>query len=247
MRRQLRRDGGVAAPLATLYDRPTAAFVPVAPAQRRAIREALVPAAQRERLDRGRLKVVVSSTSWTPDEDFSILLDALVAYAAARAAATPPDLPELCVVITGKGPLKADYLARIAALRDAGRLAGVSVQTPWFPSVADYVRALGAADLGVSLHTSSSGVDLPMKVVDMLGAGLPVVGWGRYEAWGELVREGVNGRGFGSSEELAALLVELMGDDGALKPLQQGALREGRRRWEEEWDECAGRMLGIVK
>ena len=39
----------------------------------------------------------------------------------------------------------------------------------------DYPLALAVSDIGLSSHASSSKFDLPMRVVDMLGAGLPVL------------------------------------------------------------------------
>lgn len=186
---------------------------------------------------------VVSSTSWTPDEDFSVLLDALVAYSAS--ATNQTHLPKILAIITGKGPQKEHYLSRIRALNQEKRLLNVVVLTAWL-SAEDYASLLGSADLGISLHTSSSGVDLPMKVVDMFGTGLPVAGWSKFEAWPELVTEGVNGRGFGSAEELTRILEELFAGKGEeLERLRQGVLEEGKRRWDDEWMPVAGRLFEL--
>ena len=61
--------------------------------------------------------------------------------------------------------------------------------------------------MGVCLHTSSSGFDLPMKVVDMFSAGLPCLAIGDYPSLPELVKDKENGRIFHNYEELAVQIV----------------------------------------
>lgn len=227
-----------------LHDRPPKHFQPLSPAQRSAFLHRLPETTQyAPELEKGTWRLVVSSTSWTPDEDFSILLDSLVAYAASTSTNT--HLPKILAIITGKGPQKQAYLDRIRRLTQEGKLPNVVLTTAWLSSE-DYASLLGSADLGISLHTSSSGVDLPMKVVDMFGAGLPVAGWSRFEAWPELVTEGVNGRGFGSAEELTRILEGMfVGKGGELERLRQGVLEEGKRRWDDEWRPVAGRLFEL--
>jgi beta-1,4-mannosyltransferase len=188
----------------------------------------------------GRPALVVSSTSWTPDEDFGLLLEAAQRYDQRRAGAggAGSGLPHLLVLITGRGPQREAYLRRIRGMA----LAGVTFCSVWLEAE-DYPRLLAAADLGVCLHTSSSGLDLPMKVVDMFGCALPVCAV-RYACIGELVKERVNGLLFEGPEQLAEQLEELLQGfparaPAALQALQQGVRREQELRWDANWEAVA--------
>ncbi|KAG2482357.1 hypothetical protein HYH03_018707 [Edaphochlamys debaryana] len=198
-----------------------------------------------QRVDRPA--VVVSSTSWTPDEDFSILLDAAVRYDELASAGPGPGsaaLPELLLLITGKGPQKEMYLAKIAAMS----FSKVAIRALWLES-ADYPLLLGAADVGVCLHASSSGLDLPMKVVDMYGSGLPVCALS-YSCIGELVSDGETGLLFSSAEQLAQQLAGLLAGFPAAPSAQLQALqasvaaKEQGLRWNENWKRVAAPVLG---
>ena len=59
-----------------------------------------------------RPALLVSSTSWTPDEDFSILLEALDTYD--RVARVDAELPKVLVIVTGKGPDREKYMREVA-------------------------------------------------------------------------------------------------------------------------------------
>lgn len=247
MVRVLRDDFAITTPILPLHDRPRSDFRLLTEPQRVSFIERLSETKPYvTEIANGKLKLLVSSTSWTPDEDFSVLLDALVEYSK-LAMHSHPHLPKILAIITGKGPQKAVFEEKIQQLEAEDKLEMAVIKTAWL-SFDDYTSLLGAADLGISLHMSSSGVDLPMKVVDMFGAGLPVVGWSNFEAWSELVIEGINGKGFVSAADLEAILVDLFGGNEAqLRTLREGAINERKRRWDDEWDPLAGKLLGLCQ
>ncbi|EGS21664.1 uncharacterized protein CTHT_0035300 [Thermochaetoides thermophila DSM 1495] len=247
----------ISQPMLVVHDRPAAIFQPLLSntplSTKEEILSRVVPDSEKPLIPSiitGKTRLIVSSTSWTPDEDFSLLLDALLRYAAATTTSRqidPPTPPPLLAIITGKGPQKAHYVSRIADLTREGRLPNVRVATAFLP-FEDYAALLAVADLGVCLHRSSSGVDLPMKVVDMFGAGLPVAAYCGYESFSELVKDGENGEGFETADELAEILKRLLSENGSaqLEKLRKGAVIEGSRRWDEEWDSKVGMVLGLV-
>lgn len=238
-------------PIFTLHDRPAEVFQPIASTKARQdflshLKETKDVA---DSIIAGTTRLIVSSTSWTPDEDFGLLLDALVAYAHPEEAVTENGVgrPPILAIITGKGPQKAEYEEKIKNLRLEGKLPGITILTAWL-STREYATLLSCADLGVCLHKSSSGVDLPMKVVDMFGSGLPVAAYSAYESFGELIKEGENGCGFETATELAEVLIRLLSESGKeeLKTLKAGAIKEGSLRWDEEWDRVVGRIVGVI-
>jgi len=181
-----------------------------------------------------RPAVIVTSSSWTADEDFALLLDAMIACETAleRREATNR-LPGLFFLMTGDGPQRAHWEQRFAACA----FRHVRTRTVWIDA-ADYPRLLGAADLGVSLHRSASGVDLPMKIADMFGAGLPVCALDYGPVLSELVRQGENGELFSTGQELAERIgTMLAGFPGGnrLERLRAGVERHAGESWAEGW------------
>jgi beta-1,4-mannosyltransferase len=98
---------------------------------------------------------------------------------------------------------------------------------------------VGSADLGLCLHRSSSGLDIPIKIADMFGAGVPVFAIDYGASLAERVRHGQNGLLFSNGRQLAELLFDLFerfpGESSQLDRLRAGARRSARPTWEEGW------------
>ena len=156
--------------------------------------------------------VMISSTSWTPDEDFSILLDSFIKTEEMILESIEDKgqknlmnvdkekIKKVLFLITGRGPLRDSFMKKVSE----AKLKYFDVKSIWLESD-DYPKLLSLVDLGISLHYSSSGIDLPMKVVDMFSGCLPVASI-YYDTIVELVEENKNGFLFKNDKELCKIL-----------------------------------------
>jgi beta-1,4-mannosyltransferase len=218
-----------------LYDRPASVFTPLDRTERERFRQALF----------GRLGVrlgvnalIVCPTSWTEDEDFDLVVEAVHRLEDRirgwEAAAPGRRFTDLVILVTGDGARRTRFERLFAGL-PARR---VQLRTRWLEPE-EYPRVVGSADLGLCLHRSSSGLDIPMKVADLFGAGVPVCALDYGACLAERVRHSDNGLLFATGRQLADVLFDLFetfpGDQTTLDRLRAGARRSARPTWDEGW------------
>jgi len=226
-----------------MYDRPASIFAPLDRPERDRYRQALFSRLGVRTTGAG---FIVCPTSWTEDEDFDVVIDAVVRLEDRirgwEAAGPSRRFPDLMILVTGDGARRAEFERRFAGL-PARR---IQLRTRWLEPE-DYPRVVGSADLGLCLHRSSSGLDIPMKVADLFGAGVPVCALDYGASLAERVRHGVNGLLFSTSTQLASILFDLFenfpADDRPFERLRNGARKSARTTWEEGWNHDALSVL----
>jgi len=226
-----------------LYDRPAAIFAPMARVDRERYRQALLT---RLGIHSALVGFLVCPTSWTEDEDFDVVIDAVLRLEDRirgwEAAGASRRFPDLVILVTGDGERRTEFERRFAGL-PARR---VHLRARWLEPE-DYPRVVGSADLGLCLHRSSSGLDIPMKIADMFGAGVPVCALDYGATLAERVRHGSNGLLFSTAEQLANVLFDLFetfpADDQTFERLRTGARKSARMSWEEGWQREARPVL----
>ena len=239
MQRMLASEWGLPE-VSVVYDRPARAFAPPRGDERAELRRRVAELlALDSAIDVNRIALLVSATSWTPDEDFDLLIDAVKSLERRIAdfEARKEYFPALGIVISGEGPLRRFYEERIARLD----LRRIRIRTIWL-SPEQYPLLLRGADIGLCLHRSSSGLDLPMKIADMLGSGLPVVAFDYGACLAERLRHGDNGLLFTTAGQLADHIVHLFKDFPSaptLDHLRKNVAAAAEPRWDAEWNTYA--------
>jgi beta-1,4-mannosyltransferase len=236
----LRQEGGVSA--TAWHDSPAACF---------ARPDLATSASMWHRLARDlalgpkRVPLIVCATSWNPEEDFDLLLEALERAErrlVSLRGAGQPDAPDLVMLMTGRGPLRSVFEARLQR-RTFTRLA---VKMAWLEP-ADYPVVVGMADVGVCLHQSSSGRDLPIRLAEFRGCGVPVYVYDYAPVVSEALTSGREGVTFREPGELATAIVALATADfsstPALAASREWLVANPPSRSDQTWNEIVAPVL----
>ena len=229
------REYGVTA--SVVYDRPARAFAPPSAEAAVLLWDKL---AAEHHLGPHRPPLVVCPTSWTPDEDFDLLLEALE-RAERQLRQSASATPVLAVVLTGRGSLREDFEHRAARRH----FTAIAVKAVWLEPE-EYPVLVGMADLGLCLHQSSSGLDLPMKLADLRGAGVPVAAYDYAPVISEVMTSGQEGVLFRDPGELANLLVSVATaatPGSPLAPSRAWLQQHPPERWDDQWSAAARPVL----
>jgi len=227
-----------------VYDRPGDAFTRPSAADARALWDRVANDAQ---LSSAQPAIVVCPTSWTPDEDFDLLLEALERAErqltrTGTGAGTGTGTPALAVFLTGRGALRDAFEARAARRH----FKAIAVKTVWLEP-ADYPTLVGMADLGLCLHQSSSGLDLPMKLADLRGAGVPAAAYDYAPVLSEVMTTGQDGVTFRDPGDLANVLVAVAtssnSPDSPLNRSRAWLSQHPPERWSAQWERTARPVL----
>jgi beta-1,4-mannosyltransferase len=236
----LLREWGISA--VVVYDRPPAFFSKPDLASAADLWQRL---ARDLNLGSRRIPLVVCPTSWTPDEDFDLLLEALErAERKLEARGASAAAPDLAVLMTGRGGLRPEFERRL----ERRKLRRLAVRTAWLEP-GDYPVLVGMADAGLCLHQSSSGLDLPMKLADFRGANVPALVYDYSPVLGEVLTPGQQGVLFHEPGALSNLLIALATADvnGVAQFAASRAWLAAHppERWETEWAAKAGPALAV--
>jgi beta-1,4-mannosyltransferase len=232
MQAALEREKGVLGAV-VLHDHPDERFARTPEEQRRALLARLAP--ELAPPDRERAPaLVVSPTSWSRDEDFGVLLEA-ARDCDARWRHGDSTHPDLLIAVTGRGPLREHYLREMHALE----LERIHLRSLWLEPE-DYPAFIGSADLGLCLHRSASGVDLPMKLADFRGAGVPVCTLDYGPCLAERFLPERDGLLFRDAADLAGQLDALFrgypGEESRLARLRRRAAEARGESWDDAWE-----------
>jgi beta-1,4-mannosyltransferase len=241
----LAREYGVKATV--VYDRPAAAFTRPSADEASEVWNRI---AAETKLGTTRPPIVVCPTSWTPDEDFDLVLEALerterqIKRDADQKGSSlqTREAPALIVILTGRGALRASFEAR-AARRN---FSAIAVTTVWLEP-ADYPKLIGMADLGLCLHQSSSGLDLPMKLADLRGCGVPVAVFDYAPVLGEVMTSGQHGVTFSDPGDLSTVFLNVargsIAPDSPLARARTWLAQNPAERWDTQWNAAARPIL----